>query len=208
MAKRKALKAQDNTDLSSNNETPSRKRHFKQIQKNTFLNSDSEDDKDDDKNIYPSVPIKNPVAHLNTKKSLESSVRQHNNSPRGQLCTNHASQVLPQKYNSQPECGVFPTSCNKEKLQPNFSFSPKADGYRSSLEMKEFQRQVLHQLNVLSAKISEKSEVLQLLLAQKQEQQVNEDNSLLDEMLQLFPLRTQESLSQLEAFLVNSDLSG
>nr|CAI5845169.1 unnamed protein product [Callosobruchus analis] len=99
----------------------------------------------------------------------------------------------------------FPTSCNKEKLQPNFSFSPKADGCGSSLEMKEFQRQVLHQLNVLSAKISENSEVLQLLLAQKQEQQVNHDNSLLDEMLQLFPLRTEEILSQLEAFLVNSD---
>nr|CAI5845168.1 unnamed protein product [Callosobruchus analis] len=65
MAKRKALKAQDTTDLSSNTETPSRKRRFKQIQKNKFLSSDSEDDKDDDENIYPSVPIKNSVAQLN-----------------------------------------------------------------------------------------------------------------------------------------------
>ncbi|VEN58332.1 unnamed protein product [Callosobruchus maculatus] len=34
------------------------------------------------------------------------------------------------------ECGVFQTNCNKEKLQPNFNFSPKTNGYGSSLEMK------------------------------------------------------------------------
>ncbi|VEN36954.1 unnamed protein product [Callosobruchus maculatus] len=110
-----------------------------------------------------------------TNKNLDTPVRMHHNSPRGQLYTKHTSpQVLPQKCNSQPEFGVFPTSCNKEKLQPNFNFPPKTDGYGSSLEMKEFQRQVLHQLNVLSAKILENSEVLQLLLAQKEVQQAKE----------------------------------
>ncbi|VEN42192.1 unnamed protein product [Callosobruchus maculatus] len=210
MAKRKALKARDTMDLSSNNDIPSRKmRHFKHIQKNKFLSSDSENDKDDDddddENIYPSMPIKNLATQLNTNKNLDTPVRMHHNSPRGQLYTKHTSpQVLPQKCNSQPEFGVFPTSCNKEKLQPNFNFPPKTDGYGSSLEMKEFQRQVLHQLNVLSTKILENSEVLQLLLAQKEVQQVNYDSSL-DEMLQLFPLRTEESLSQLEAFLDSND---
>ncbi|VEN50321.1 unnamed protein product [Callosobruchus maculatus] len=53
--------------------------------------------------------------------------------------------------------------------------------------------------------MKENSEVLQLLLAQKEVQQVNYDNSSLDEMLQLFPLRTEESLSQLEAFLDSND---
>ncbi|VEN50322.1 unnamed protein product [Callosobruchus maculatus] len=87
MAKRKALKAQDTMDLSSNNDIPITKmRHFKHIQKNKFLSSDSENDKDeddDDENIYPSMPIKNLATQLNTNKKF------------GYSCSN-ASQQFPE----------------------------------------------------------------------------------------------------------------
>lgn len=68
----------------------------------------------------------------------------------------------------------------------------------------EFQRQVLNQLSIINAKLSEQSDSLQVLLnsTASTSSKSNSFKSFLDEELSdLLPLKSDESLEQLESLL-------
>ncbi|KAF5289812.1 hypothetical protein FQR65_LT11742 [Abscondita terminalis] len=69
------------------------------------------------------------------------------------------------------------------------------------LERKEFQRQVMFQLNLINAKLSDHTDTLQLLLNQRTQGVDNTNPNAMEDILGVFPIENDESLNKLEEYL-------